>query len=392
MSDNHHKTTTPEETALRQIDVHCATLESVPDVTAVSMGDFLEALAEGAIVVDQQGQIVTLNQRAERMFGYSVAELRGCPLEVLLPERFATSHRHLVLSYFQQPAQRPMGHNRELLGRRKDGSEFPVEVGLNYLELETGVLGLAFVVDITRRKAAEEALERSNRELQARNEDLDAFAHTVAHDLKSPLAVVIGMARTLGEDPDTYTSEALQHYLSTIARSGEKMDAIIDALLLMASVRQEQVGSAPLNMERIVGETLHRLSFLVEERKAEIRLPSTWPVALGHPQWVEEVWVNYLSNALKYGGDPPHIEVGATPQEGWVDFWVQDHGPGLTEEEQARLFERFARVERVKAEGHGLGLSIVRRIVEKLGGQVYVQSRLGEGSRFGFTLPAMSSR
>ena len=132
-----------------------------------------------------------------------------------------------------------------------------------------------------------------------------------------------------------------------------------------------------------------RLAHMIEEHQTEIILPGTWPVALGYDPWVEEVWVNYLSNAIKYGGQPPHVELGATAQaDGMVRFWVRDNGSGLTPEEQARLFTPFTRLDQVRAKGHGLGLSIVWRIVEKLGGQVGVESEIGRGSVFTFTLPA----
>ena len=144
-------------------------------------------------------------------------------------------------------------------------------------------------------------------------------------------------------------------------------------------------------MESVVAEALDRLSYMVEEYQAEIVLPETWPVVLGHPAWVEEVWVNYLSNALKYGGRPPRVELGAALQKDgatlhMVRFWVRDNGLGLTFEEQERLFTPGTRLDQVRAKGHGLGLSIARRIVEKLGGWWGVESDVGKGSTFSFTL------
>ena len=128
---------------------------------------------------------------------------------------------------------------------------------------------------------------------------------------------------------------------------------------------------------------------LVEEHEPEIILPDSWPVALGYGPWVEEVWTNYLSNAIKYGGHPPYVTMGATAQaDGIIRFWIQDNGSGLTPEQQERLFTPFMRLDQSRAQGHGLGLSIVRRIVEKLGGEVGVKSDgvPGQGSIFSFTL------
>jgi signal transduction histidine kinase len=181
-----------------------------------------------------------------------------------------------------------------------------------------------------------------------------------------------------------------QQSLQAIIRVGHKMNNIIDELLLLAEMRKVQVGALPLDMAKIVSEAQLRLADIVVQSHAGIILPdaSAWPVALGYAPWVEEVWVNYLSNALKYGGQPPRVELGATAQpDGMVRFWVRDNGPGLASEDQARLFIPFTRLNQVRAKGHGLGLSIVRRIVEKLGGQVGVESLVGQGSSFFFTLP-----
>ena len=245
-----------------------------------------------------------------------------------------------------------------------------------------------------------EALRQRTVELQAHNEALDAFAHTVAHDLKGPLGYMVGFAHVLEEDRAALPEEDLCRYLRMIAQSGRKMSNIIDELLLLASVRKiEEVGTGPLDMASIVAEAQGRLADLIKERQAEIVLAEAWPVALGYGPWVEEVWVNYLSNAIKHGGHPPRVELGATvtsplaggTEGGEVRFWVRDNGPGLTPEEQARLFTPFTQLDQVRAKGHGLGLSIVRRIVEKLGGRVGVESQVGQGSVFTFTLPGLQT-
>jgi two-component system, sensor histidine kinase and response regulator len=251
------------------------------------------------------------------------------------------------------------------------------------------------------KRQADEALRQYAAELKARNEELDAFAHTVAHDLKNPLNNVINSAELLTQDNAGSLDETQQECLRTIVRSALKMDNIIDELLLLAGVRRMEVAIEPLDMAGIVAEARQRLADLIEDTRAEIILPgaSDWPVARGYGPWVEEVWVNYLSNALKYGGRPPRIELGADANPspsvvegeggGMMRFWVHDNGQGVTPEDQARLFTPFTRLDQARAKGHGLGLSIVRRIVEKLGGQVGVESNgvPGQGSTFFFTLP-----
>jgi signal transduction histidine kinase len=231
-------------------------------------------------------------------------------------------------------------------------------------------------------------LARSNGELQARNEELDAFAHTVAHDIRNPVNNILGLAFLLKEHYADMTAVEREKFVQSLTQVSQKIDAIIKALLLLAGVRKEEVQLQPLDMAGIVAETQNRFGNLIEEYKAEIVPPQTWPVALGYAPWVEEVWANYLSNSIKYGGRPPRVEIGAEVEaNNMVRFWVRDNGPGIEPEEQARLFTPFERLGRLNIEGYGLGLSIVRRIVEKFGGQVGVKSEPGQGSVFSFTLP-----
>ncbi len=222
-------------------------------------------------------------------------------------------------------------------------------------------------------------------------EDLDAFAHTVAHDLKNPLNSVILSGGLLESSLDVMPPEMRQRSVRGIVRSAHKMNDIIEALLLLAGVRQmDDIPITDLDMGAIVAEVLQRLDLLIQEYHGQIVQPKAWPAAVGYAPWVEEVLANYISNALKYGGQPPRVELGGELlPDGMVRFWVRDNGAGLTPDERALLFTPFTRLGHVKAEGHGLGLSIVRRIVEKLGGAVGVESEVGQGSVFTFTLPGV---
>jgi signal transduction histidine kinase len=231
-------------------------------------------------------------------------------------------------------------------------------------------------------------LQAQNQQLQAQNRELDAFVHTVAHDLKSPLTKIstsLHLVQVYASDLD----EQMQNLIQISINGSYKMNNIIDELLLLASVRKEDVPLAPVNMAEVVGQAFNRLSPTLEEYRPELVCPDHWPQAQGYAPWLEEVWVNYLSNGLKYGGQPPRLELGAAVQaDGLVRFWVRDNGPGLSPEAQARLFTEFTRLDRTRAQGHGLGLSIVRRIMEKLSGQFGVESSPGQGSLFYFSLPS----
>lgn len=235
-----------------------------------------------------------------------------------------------------------------------------------------------------------ETLQERMAELKERNEELDAFDHTVAHDLKNPLSLITGFTDVLRQQPpEEIDADELSQVLDMIAQNARRMVNIVDELLLLSSVRKSDVKTQPLDMDNIVQHALNRLAYLREKTSAEISLPDAWPTAQGHPGWIEEVWENYLSNAMKYGGSPPNIELGAeTLPDDRVRFWVRDNGQGLTEEEQARLFVPFTKLSDIRVTGQGLGLSIVCRIMEKLNGSVAVDSTPGEGSTFSFTLPA----
>ncbi|MFP4396047.1 MAG: response regulator [Anaerolineales bacterium] len=252
--------------------------------------------------------------------------------------------------------------------------------------------------DITERVRAEMQLRDYTTQLENQNAELDAFAHTVAHDLKSPLTGLIGYSMLLERNLNALPPDEIVQQLHRFTQIGYKMADIIDALLLLASVRQmAEIERAPLDMGAIVQQAQTRLQEKIAAADAELIQPETWPAAVGYAPWIEEVWVNYLSNALKYGGRPeedipPRVVLGYdTAPAHQLRFWVRDNGAGLTSEAQAQLFTEFTRLEKERAEGHGLGLSIVRRIVEKLGGAVGVTSELGTGSTFWFTLPAAKS-
>jgi len=243
--------------------------------------------------------------------------------------------------------------------------------------------------DITAAKEMEAALTASNAALVARNEELDAFAHTVAHDLKNPVSAILGFAEHLEQGLDAMSAGERRESLDAITRSARKMTAIIDALLLLGEVRRSDVATTPLDLGAIVRECLGGLEHEVKRLGARVRLPDAWPAALGYAPWVEQVLTNYVSNALKYGGRPPEVELGATAlDERQVRLWVRDNGRGLSPEEQGKAFVPFTRLSRDDASGHGVGLSIARRLVERMGGAVGLESGApGTGCTFSFTLP-----
>ncbi|MBN1936449.1 MAG: PAS domain S-box protein [Anaerolineae bacterium] len=362
------------------------------DLVPVARDALIENMADGVLVLDARDRLVDVNPAACRLIGCDATQIVGQPAQVVLAEWF-------------DPAQYD-----------RDVPSVQAEIVLNgtrWLDLRVSSLydrrrqstgWLIVLHDITDLKQSEMILQQYTQELEARNTELDAFAHTVAHDLKSPVSAAVGYGALLETRYSSLSDDKRLEMLRIINRNGYRMSSIIDELLLLARVRHlGDIESGSLDMHEIVAEAQDRLAMLIEEYQAEISVPEVWPVALGYAAWVQEVWVNYLSNAIKYGGSPaagvsPCVQLGWDEVVGesaepsgdgrYIRFWVRDNGPGLKPEEQARLFTPFTRLDQVRVKGHGLGLSIVRRIVDKFGGQVGVESELGCGSTFWFTLRA----
>jgi len=349
------------------------------NLSPVARHTLVDTLSDGMVVVDAQETIVDLNPAMAKLLGVDTQTSIGRPVWDLLPSG----------ADWETWLRAPTGAQATLTLAGSDGPRaYDVQVSLFYDHWKNISGRMLVLHDITERQQAAEARERYAQELEARNAELDAFAHTVAHDLKNPLSAVVGYGMFLTSRDSRINDEQRLSMLNTIVRQGKRMSSIIDELMLLASLRRlGDVSFSPLDMGQIVAEVQERLALVIEEKHTHVNLPETWPVAVGYAAWVEEILANYLSNAIKYGGDPPEVTLGWDVQENFLRFWVRDNGAGLTPEEQTRLFTPFTRLDQISAKGHGLGLSIVRRISDKLGGQVGVVSKPGEGSTFWFTLP-----
>ncbi len=235
-------------------------------------------------------------------------------------------------------------------------------------------------------------LQQNVNNLEQRNAELDAFDHTVAHDLQNPLSLVQGFADLLYYEADNISEDQRLTSLRQLIIHTQRMSNIVDELLMLSSVRKSDVVQLPLSMGDIVESALLRTKMMQEKYEPTIIMPDSWPIVMGHAPWIEEIWDNYIGNAMKYGGKPPVIELGFTPlANGRIQFWVQDNGKGIPPDKLDLLFTPFTRLNEVRVTGHGLGLSIVSRIMEKLGGKAWATSEIGKGSRFSFTLDAYSN-
>lgn len=276
----------------------------------------------------------------------------------------------------------------------------PDELDLVVMAINTMRINL--LEDIQAREAVEAELQNHRRnleamvaartrELEAQNAELNAYAHTVAHDLKHPLTALLAQSKLL--QYGGLSAEQNAKLLGQLAISATKMNNIINALLLLASVRNsESLQLQTLDVQQIAQQVCDDMHEFAMHHNAQVQIHGNWPKALGFSPWVNQVFVNYISNAIKYGGEAPRIQLGTELGTGLhgaqVKYWVKDSGAGIEPERQHQLFTEFNRLGTTKADGHGLGLSIVQRIVERLGGQVGYELPPEGGSCFWFSLPA----
>ena len=344
------------------------------DLRPIARAALVDNLLEGMVVLDTEGRVADANPALHAL---GVKAEIGRPLRETAPWLAAA-----IASASDETLRLGTGSAARYVDLRvsplTDGTGSP-----------SGCLVLLY--DVTRRREERAALHRANAELydanaelQARNDELDAFAHTVAHDLKNSIQGITGWAEILRDDGPALSPREHHDIASGVVSMSQKMGTVVHELLLLAGVRQSAVEPQPVEMGQVVREALERL------QRAQVQLavagsPSAWPLAVGHAPWIEEIWVNYLSNAAKYGGAA--VTLGADTHGGTARFWVHDDGPGLSPEAQQRLFVPFSRVGALSVEGHGLGLSIVRRITERLGGTCGVESAPGRGTQFWFALP-----
>ncbi len=346
----------------------------------------LEAASEGIVIIDQSGVIVSVNRKTEEMFGYPREALLGQPLELLMPERLRSRHAGHRAAYFLDPHVRPMGRGLDLVARRRDGTEFPVEISLTYVQTENGLQGLAFVTDITQRQS----LERVTRQAE-RLAALGRLSAGIAHELNNPIGIISSRIEIMLLDAESQPLPAeVTEDLRVLHRNAQRVARIAQGLLSFA--RQSSGERGPVDLNHLVEETL----LLIEKQlitngiTIERALAPVLPPVLGDSNALQQVVLNLLTNARDAlaGGGKIAVETSVIPgRPVEARLTVRDTGAGIPPELLPKIFDPFFTT---KSEGTGLGLSISYGIVRDHQGTVDVQSQPGQGTTFILTFPTIA--
>ncbi|MBI3896241.1 MAG: response regulator [Acidobacteria bacterium] len=364
----------------------------------------LNSASDGIVVINHAGQIVLVNPEIEKIFDYEGKELLGRTMEILVPNHLQEVHRDHRAQYFQNP--RPMkGADRRAAGisfsgRRRDGGEFPISISLSPLRTEEGLLVMAIIRDITEIQRYQEELKQKNQELEIRNLEViranqlkSQFLASMSHELRTPLNSILGFSELLSETAAGSLNEKQSRYVNHIRTGGQHLLQLINDILDLSKI---EAGRLELNLENFsVAEMLPEVLSIIRpqamEKKigVENRVPTDLVVYADRLR-LKQILYNLLSNAVKFTAERGKVGIQASPTGNFAQFTVVDTGIGIPPEELDSVFEEFHQVGTTTKgvrEGTGLGLAITRRLIDQHGGKIWVESELGQGSRFHFTLP-----
>lgn len=373
----------------------------------------LESAPDGIVVVDTSGKIVIVNGQTEALFGYRRDELIGEPIEVLVPDRFKAKHVRHRDDYLSAPRMRPMGGDRQLMGRRKDGTEFPVEISLSPLETEQGTLVTSIIRDITDRRRNEEQIQATLREKERLLEEirqreilieeqrarmftsskmstLGEMAAGMAHEINNPLMIIKGKADYLRSMFESCEVEPLKG-LDALKSVNQTVDRIAQIIRGLKSFARESHGDpmVQVDVNQLIADTLSFCSarFYNHEIRMETRVYPECPSLCCRPAQISQVLLNLLNNAYDavIGYQEKWVRIDVQPKKKGIEISISDSGDGIPEAVRSKIMQPFFTTKEV-GKGTGLGLSISKGIVESHHGRLYLDES-SFNTRFVIWLP-----
>lgn len=349
----------------------------------------IEAAPNGMMMVDPDGKIALVNAQIEQMFGYDRNELLGRDVEILLPQRFREAHVTFRQDYLALPATREMGAGRDLFGLHKLGQEFPLEIGLSPVVMDDKMYVLSAIGDITERVESRKRIERYMADLVRSNEELEQFAYVASHDLQEPLRKVASCVQVLAEDYGPQLDDKAREWIGYAVDGAQRMRQLIADLLMYSRVGTRGKPPMPVDAGEACRIAIDALGAAIEESAARVRCGNL-PLVIADDIQLSQLFQNLIGNAIKYRGEAsPVVEIGSVSLGDKIEFYITDNGIGIDPKFHDRIFEIFQRLHtKEKFSGTGIGLAICKKIVCRMGGEIWVDSQLGQGSTFRFTLPA----
>ncbi len=399
----------------------------------------VESAPYAMVMSNKDGKIELVNKAAELLFGYDRNELLGMNVEVLMPPQIRGQHTKDREKFNKAPQTRSLEAKRNLFGLRKDGKEIPVEIGLSPIETVDGTFTLASIIDIQERKLLEEKsfnfsqqlekrveertkalirqrhavlnimedlkktkedvenaerkLRQQTAELTRSNEELEQFAYVASHDLQEPIRKIVGFSQLFEKKFAGQIDATSKEYIGFVVDGAKRMQALIQDLLQFSRVGRSELKLEPCDLNEVVKEAIDNLQATIEENKAKI-IWSGLPTLSVHRIQMVQLFQNLIGNGVKYRREAdPEIHIGADLKDRTWEFSVKDNGIGIESEFYDRLFVIFQRLHpKNKYSGTGIGLAVCKKIVQRHGGQIWVESIPGKGSIFKFTLPLTANK
>ena len=346
----------------------------------------VETAVDAIITIDERGTIDSFNPAAERLFGYAPADVLGKNVSLLMPSPYHEQHDGYLHHYLTTGEKRVIGLGREVVAQRKNGTTFPIELAVSEMRVGARRLFTGMVHDISLRKQAEERQARLIHELESANEELKNFAYVVSHDLKAPLRAIGSLADWISTDQSEKLDAEGKEHLRLLIQRTRRMDSLIDGILQYSRVGRVREAVVEVDINEIVKEALEMLA---PPPHIHVEVAPDLPTIRAERTRILQLFQNLLSNAIKYLDKPEGlIRVDCVGHDREWEFSVSDNGPGIETRHFKRIFQLFQTLApKDRVESTGVGLSLVKKIVEMYGGRVWIESQPGAGSTFFFTLP-----